>query len=1391
MKKVISRIITVVLLMQIISFNGAYAARKDTIVSIDDLYDWRRDTVVSVEELYKSKDVDDMYTEFGDTQAVKLYADRYDFSRNWATNSEISYNSRKVFSGWESDEIGGRITVSSNSLNLSDTSTAFPVSIVKRIERATYGVLTLSFRTTVTSYSDGFSWTLADDRTDGVAICTSDNAFYIRQPGDELVKLGDLSINTEYGFIVKADIDNGTVKVYLNGVLVADNLELLNEVSGIDRFAMASSKAAHGTFEVPSVSLERGYAVREHFETQTNTALSALWSSGGAGTVTCKAYANNPNNDNYDMLFSTASGSAAAQRGFSEQTGKTVFEFKQYISAARDGIEVKLQKYENTVLSLKTKNGKFYSQGKNAEQEFYTYTPNLWYTFKVVLDLQNKTADIYLNGKKKQSDVALNYDSVNIVRFEAQQSSKSVEFDDILIYSYEDYTAPSVSIPAKKDNNILIGMQVCPIWREGTSLGWEYVRNYSERIPYLGFYDEGNPEVSDWEIKWMAEHGIDFTWNCWYRKADNLGPIRVTNSSSSILDGYFYAKNSDKLKFAIMFENSQYEGKTQEELTADFKENIVPYWIEYFLKDDRYFKINGRPVVGIYNYDRLTEAFNGRSGISSCFDYLTTECSKNEISEPIFILQTFDEGTANFSKYSGAGFDFVYSYHRSDSTPKKLMTYLNGIKINGQLNVITSLPVGYNDRAWQGTPADSTYGIATAEEYAGLCDWAKETYIPSLSSNSFGKNLVMIDTWNEYGEGHYTIPSNLEGFGYLDAVRSAFTNGGAHTDAVPTDEQKDRFNNLYPFVTEKSIKSKTVPPVSTQILKQWSFNTDGNAEGWSAIQDISSLDVLSGYMRAILSDDEPCIGIENISIPIRDVKYLKIRIGNYTTGSKGKLLFRTSDAGYSDFTTIDFNIHSRGDDPQDGKYYEDIYIPVYENSLWKGTLTGLKLMPCLSGNYTTGVEYNRFYIDEISLIDGNGQDMVEGAMLLVNGTPVECSEDLIVDDGVPYITASKFRDLLNMLYSYDEDTETAIFSNGAHTLTMKIDGARMYYDNNAASFVGGAIMKDDTVYVHYKAFTLFDYLVTYDVARQLIILRNPWYGNGYDDIIPNSFTENDLNNGKMPEIYDNAVIGGTFENGGDAGRVTSRYNSATVRLTGEEEPIYNEKSLYVKTVTQNSGVALPAYLIAGEKYYVRATVRMLEKGSNQVSFALRMHTLTGDTAWKGDINVQKIEQIGRAVTLQGYYTAPGVINDTIYVSVAPWENATYVLDNVEVIHVRKDTPADTVIGEFSFYKNFGGASAQKGTQLSSGVWSAVLRNFENLADTDKDVTVMIALYKDNELREIVPVKQNISEYSYIKQPIAATLDVPVLSDGEYHAKGFLFDDLKNMTPLTEYILINE
>jgi hypothetical protein len=111
--------------------------------------------------------------------------------------------------------------------------------------------------------------------------------------------------------------------------------------------------------------------------------------------------------------------------------------------------------------------------------------------------------------------------------------------------------------------------------------------------------------------------------------------------------------------------------------------------------------------------------------------------------------------------------------------------------------MLPSISVGWQTSPWDGG-RDPGNGWASVPDFQSLAQWAKDEFMPSLPENSLGRNLILLANWNEFGEGHFLMPSNLGGFGYVDALRDVFTVGGAHEDMAPVDAQKRRFTALYP-----------------------------------------------------------------------------------------------------------------------------------------------------------------------------------------------------------------------------------------------------------------------------------------------------------------------------------------------------------------------------------------------------------------------------------------------------------------------------------------------------------------------------------------------------------------------------------------------------------------
>jgi hypothetical protein len=314
------------------------------------------------------------------------------------------------------------------------------------------------------------------------------------------------------------------------------------------------------------------------------------------------------------------------------------------------------------------------------------------------------------------------------------------------------------------------------------------------RKPYLGWYDEGNPEVVDWEIKWKLEHGIGFELHCWYRPNNAVNnPIKDGVLDQNIIKGLFNARYSNKTKFAIMCTN---EGACITNF-KDFKDNIIPYWIEYFFTDSRYMKIDGKPLLSIYSKDNWVKMFGGEEEGREAISLLRDEVKKAGFPGIVIFMEDRNADVSTLQAKKNLGVDACYSYtwFTDDAKVEKerMMAQRDSAQSIG-LPIIPSISMGWDREAW----GVHDGGFLPVNEYKELAKWTKDVFMPTLPENSLGRKMVLLANWNEFGEGHFIMPSTLAGFGYIDALREVFTNDTNHVDIAPTDAQKKRFTVLYP-----------------------------------------------------------------------------------------------------------------------------------------------------------------------------------------------------------------------------------------------------------------------------------------------------------------------------------------------------------------------------------------------------------------------------------------------------------------------------------------------------------------------------------------------------------------------------------------------------------------
>jgi hypothetical protein len=373
--------------------------------------------------------------------------------------------------------------------------------------------------------------------------------------------------------------------------------------------------------------------------------------------------------------------------------------------------------------------------------------------------------------------------------------------------------------PVKSDR--IVAAHYYAAWKKGAAGIHEgfngLAEEYPDRTPLMGYYDEENPEVCDWEIKWAVEHGINCFIYCWYRKLDNMGkPITVDNlrCGHGIHEALFNARYQNFIKFAIMFEVCPRWGATDE---VDMLEHVMPFWMENYFKRGNYLLIDNKPVVFVFNPGRLAkESFGSIEVQKRTFDKCREYCKQFGFDGMIFAPCNTSLKKEDAEDAVARGYDFRFGYNAGYVAPVDNYDDEDDI-VNQQCELFEKrlendcmrfIPTAscfsdatprYTQR-WQDlgyTFHKGTRWYLQPENFRRVIRRMKEIS-DALPEGAWAKKIFMIDNWNEWDEGHFVSPSHKFGFKYLQAVREALTKCNNLPDyRAPHDQGFDGYNTSW------------------------------------------------------------------------------------------------------------------------------------------------------------------------------------------------------------------------------------------------------------------------------------------------------------------------------------------------------------------------------------------------------------------------------------------------------------------------------------------------------------------------------------------------------------------------------------------------------------------
>lgn len=341
--------------------------------------------------------------------------------------------------------------------------------------------------------------------------------------------------------------------------------------------------------------------------------------------------------------------------------------------------------------------------------------------------------------------------------------------------------------------------------------------HYQPRLPSeLGFYDLRVPEVRQAQADLAREHGIyGFCYYHYWFKGRRL----LDRPLDEML-----ASGRPAFPFCLCWANHEWtsvwhsQGRRRDCLIAqeysdeDDRDHIR--WLTGVFQDERYIKIDGRPLLLIYQVQALPNPLQ-------TITMWKEEAQRMGVAEP-YICKV--ESFRDFTDPREFGCDAAVEFppHRLDSSSKRTDDPEEGGRLyhlfEYQERVTQHLerPEPLYRRfpgvlpGWDNTPRYRSGGAtilqgSTPELYE---HWLKGA-IEKSSSMPAEEQIVFIAAWNEWAEGNYLEPDLKYGRAYLEATRRALqASGGEIPASVAVGKQKDEANGAGhgPFSIEEQYR---------------------------------------------------------------------------------------------------------------------------------------------------------------------------------------------------------------------------------------------------------------------------------------------------------------------------------------------------------------------------------------------------------------------------------------------------------------------------------------------------------------------------------------------------------------------------------------------------------
>ena len=339
-------------------------------------------------------------------------------------------------------------------------------------------------------------------------------------------------------------------------------------------------------------------------------------------------------------------------------------------------------------------------------------------------------------------------------------------------------------------------------WPEGIG-EWQTVKNAApkgdyvwDRKPVWGYQNEADPYVMQMQIRAALDHGVNVFIYDWYWYDDRPFLENCLN------DGFLRAPNCEDMQFYIMWANHDANttwdrrnaGRAdstiwQGAVSREQFEKIGRRWISQYFTRPNYYKIDGKPVVSIYELRNFIVGLGGTAAAKDAIAWLQAEAKAAGLPGVHLQHVRWSRYAENLSGVDGGvlhadaayledlGFESLthYQFVHFTNIDRDYMEILPDVEkewdnLDAQFKIpyFPHVSIGWDNNprfldfrpgvVKNNTPENFKAALLRAREYADRHD----------------RCLVTLNSWNEWTETSYLEPDDMYGYGYLEAVREVF-----------------------------------------------------------------------------------------------------------------------------------------------------------------------------------------------------------------------------------------------------------------------------------------------------------------------------------------------------------------------------------------------------------------------------------------------------------------------------------------------------------------------------------------------------------------------------------------------------------------------------------------